>query len=35
MPEPVVKKLKGGHLAAAIDMDNYVTALDEFLAARN
>lgn len=35
MPEPVVKKLKGGHLAAAIDMDNYVMALDEFLAARN
>lgn len=35
MPNPVVKKLSGGHLAIMIDADKYVAELDEFLAARN
>ena len=35
MPDPVVKKLDGGHLAMAVDGEKYIRELDEFLAARN
>ena len=31
MPNPVVRKLEGGHLAMAVDAQKYLAELDEFL----
>ena len=31
MPDPVVRKLEGGHLAMAVDARKYVEEIDKFL----